>query len=143
MKPTPEAMATAEAKRNLNGWVYAIGARYDQNGAVPPEAIQSACTSMLLARLSMTSPPIRITSPIIQKREAGNSGNVVRNISSKWTHISRAAYIRRSVTYRAALVAGVDCRYFRPLQEAAPTYKFGCRYRLPGHRVEGELNMGI
>lgn len=40
MKPTSEARA--EARLNLGGWVYAIDSRYDQDGAVPPEAVQGA-----------------------------------------------------------------------------------------------------
>jgi hypothetical protein len=40
MEPTPEARA--EAKNHPGGWVYAIDARYDPNGAVPPEGIKGA-----------------------------------------------------------------------------------------------------
>lgn len=40
MEPTLEARE--EAKSNPGGWVYAIDARYDRNGAVPPEAIKGA-----------------------------------------------------------------------------------------------------
>ena len=40
MEPSPEARA--EAKLNPGGWVYALDARYDRDGAVPPEAVQGA-----------------------------------------------------------------------------------------------------
>jgi hypothetical protein len=40
--PTPDAAAIAEAKRNPNGWVYAMDGIADPNGAVPPERIRGA-----------------------------------------------------------------------------------------------------
>ena len=40
--PQPTAEARAEAKLNPGGWVYAIDARYDRDGAIPPEAIEGA-----------------------------------------------------------------------------------------------------
>jgi hypothetical protein len=38
VEPTPEARE--EAKRNPNGWVYAINGRYDPNGYIPPQAVE-------------------------------------------------------------------------------------------------------
>jgi hypothetical protein len=40
MAPTPEMKA--EAKKNPNGWVYAIEGNYGPKDAVPPEAIAGA-----------------------------------------------------------------------------------------------------
>lgn len=40
--PTPDAAAIAEAKRNPNGWVYALDGIADPNGVVPPERIRGA-----------------------------------------------------------------------------------------------------
>jgi hypothetical protein len=40
--PQPPDEARAEAKLNPGGWVYAIDARYNRDGSVPPEAIEGA-----------------------------------------------------------------------------------------------------
>lgn len=75
----------AEAKSNPNGWVYAIDARYDQNGGVPPEAVQGAwCVNEDGEIVGDFIPnPNYVTNH--PKREAGNSGKVVPNITSRRT----------------------------------------------------------
>ena len=41
-KMVPTAEMRSEARRNLNGWVYAIGGNFSPTERVPPEAIAGA-----------------------------------------------------------------------------------------------------